>query len=616
MPDKAYRLLALLTTAPRRMVSVSVLCDMLWEGAPEETARANLRQLCKRIKSRTTGTDWIVSEDGYRRLADADVQSDVGEFLELTEPGAEHAGERLAGCWAGVLLQGCEDRGGREDSAFASWLLDTRRQLVARGLAAARLRIVGDHVSPEVRRWFGEFALRLEPTNEDAWKAVISAHLNDGDLASARRAFESCREILAREVEVEPSAETKALLSAPVAERRQSSGEPMVGRALGGVRKNAPIILVRVRQHPDPLKWSETRAAELSFAAEHLAAALASERTVRTLVEPLPVAFGVVASTFPHVDYVVDLSWTRIGRIAGRAFMPRADRPDAATVLWSFEIDRGAFEERVGWVAQNVLAEVETGQRDRGHSEDSPTAYHHYLCGLEEVHKADLASVRRGRREFRAALSIDSDYLPALSGLSRSYVIEWLLRGDPSNPLLKDGIAAAERCVDLDPRDFRGIHRLAHAKLYGRQFDEAMELFERAIQLNPHNPDLLADFADAQCHTMGLDEALSTLKVAYDKGGISRENRLWILASAYFFGGRYQLAVETFDKLATPNVALSCRAASWAMLGEKRIARSYSEKVMEWNPFFSVAWSVEMAPNRHAEQRERHEAGLRLAGLR
>lgn len=87
-----------------------------------------------------------------------------------------------------------------------------------------------------------------DPLNESAYRRLIQIHLATGERTSAHRAFEACREILAREINAEPAPETLALadriqhftgpeivvpgifLPAQLAERHWLSA-PLVGRS-------------------------------------------------------------------------------------------------------------------------------------------------------------------------------------------------------------------------------------------------------------------------------------------------------------------------------------------------------------------------------------------------
>jgi len=73
--------------------------------------------------------------------------------------------------------------------------------------------------------------------------------------------------------------------------------------------------------------------------------------------------------------------------------------------------------------------------------------------GQRLLRNIDLPSIRRARKFFRAALASASNHVPAMAGLSRSYVMEWLVRAPFEASLLEE----AEQCA-----------RKGHSRLPGR----------------------------------------------------------------------------------------------------------------------------------------------------
>jgi len=59
-------------------------------------------------------------------------------------------------------------------------------------------------------------AVRADPLRESAHRCVICAHAAEGNVAEALRQYERCREILATELNIAPSASLLALLPAPL----------------------------------------------------------------------------------------------------------------------------------------------------------------------------------------------------------------------------------------------------------------------------------------------------------------------------------------------------------------------------------------------------------------
>ncbi|HEX9711570.1 MAG TPA: BTAD domain-containing putative transcriptional regulator [Actinomycetota bacterium] len=61
----------------------------------------------------------------------------------------------------------------------------------------------------------GLLAVSGEPLRESAQRALIAAHLAEGNVASARRQYDSFRSLLRKELNLEPSPDMQALVEAP-----------------------------------------------------------------------------------------------------------------------------------------------------------------------------------------------------------------------------------------------------------------------------------------------------------------------------------------------------------------------------------------------------------------
>ena len=99
----------------------------------------------------------------------------------------------------------------------------------------------GDKSSGE-RHWLagtkpveaGLVAVSGEALRESAHRVLIRAYLKEGNRGEAIRQYEACRQVLRRELGIDPSPVTEALLSSPVARTLQAV---TVRRRCGGVAR-------------------------------------------------------------------------------------------------------------------------------------------------------------------------------------------------------------------------------------------------------------------------------------------------------------------------------------------------------------------------------------------
>jgi len=203
IPSREQKLLALL--ALRGQTSRSRLAGILWPDATEARALASLRTSLWRVQH--VAPDVLIAM-GCTVEVDRRVRVDVREFVEhatmtLQDDRAKPR-PRLEDVSHGDLLVDWDDE----------WLTSDRERL--RQLRLHLLEALSDQLSCDGR--FGlalEFALAAlsqDALRESAHRAVIRAHLAEGNLAEAQRAFSRCAMVLEQELGVEPSSTTAELL--------------------------------------------------------------------------------------------------------------------------------------------------------------------------------------------------------------------------------------------------------------------------------------------------------------------------------------------------------------------------------------------------------------------
>jgi len=207
---KAQALLAVAAMHGTAGASRSRLVALLWPDHSDEDARSALRQ-CLHVLRRALGTaaDGLDSEGDHIVLREAAFDVDVRRF------------EALAGCADVASMQSAAElyRGDFLDALdagveFTPWAEAERQRLrdVAQGLLVRMSdRADGVTASEAVIR----FAYRLlanDPVHEGCYRALMQLHARAGLRAKAVQTWVECRRVLRRELDVEPSSQTLALV--------------------------------------------------------------------------------------------------------------------------------------------------------------------------------------------------------------------------------------------------------------------------------------------------------------------------------------------------------------------------------------------------------------------
>jgi adenylate cyclase len=123
----------------------------------------------------------------------------------------------------------------------------------------------------------------------------------------------------------------------------------------------------------------------------------------------------------------------------------------------------------------------------------NPAMYERYLQGLfhhGQGRQGDAIAA------FEQALEIDSEYAPAWAGIARSYYVLGFFGALPPAEAFGALRRAATRAIELDPNLADAHATLAlHRMHYDMAWEEADQLFRRALELSPNHAQVRHDYA-------------------------------------------------------------------------------------------------------------------------
>ena len=251
---------------------------------------------------------------------------------------------------------------------------------------------------------------------------------------------------------------------------------------------------------------------------------------------------------------------------------------------------------------------------------DNLGAFDYWLRGEECIWRLTKQDNINARGFFEKAIALDPKYSDAYAQLGLTYRIavlfQWsenpaadieraselaqkALALDDSNPLalslvsqvdqlqgrLDQGIAHAQRAVELNPNYAIGYWHLGAAQLGDGKPEEAISSFQRAIRLDPESESLYAG----------------------------------ALGMANLFVERYQEAVQLLEQHVTaiPNdtFARMMLAVAYSEVGREQDARSQASEIMRLNPQYKLPAPKGFFPKTPLLAR-RYLADLRKAGLK
>lgn len=510
-PKRLAVLLYLALARPRGKHRRDTLLAMFWPELDRERARTALNKSVHHLRS-VLGAE-VVIRPGAQRLGvdEVFVESDAARFESAIGVDPALALE----LYRGELLPGFNVSDAPE---FERWLDQERARLHQAAVGAAwslaeSAEVGGDAAGAE--RW-GRRAVALDPLSESATRRLMGLLGPAGNRAGAVRAFRELRTRLSRELGLEPSPQTMALLAELSATTlgfaRDAGSSPSVGARVG---PPAGDSIPGVRLAPFQ-GFGEPSGKEISAHLEHLLAArieaLGHPRLVTTETGDASRIEGHVAAFGDSVQTVLEI-WhdgaTQPLRIV-------AEGHAAALVSLADELARSVFTASCG--------EPERLRRAAAESAPSLGALAAYLRGdaalrscrfsqaveaLEEalleapefaIAAYRLSSARAWRLDEAGAAEAARQAVDAsgqLSGRNRKLLA--------ANLALREGKpAAAERTCRAvlhgAPDDVEALHLLgkvlaAHHVSDGADVAETREAFDRVVAGQPDNVEALLQLA-------------------------------------------------------------------------------------------------------------------------
>ena len=209
--QKTRAMLAYLALSSDGAASREKLIGLLWSDRPEEQARASLRQSLNELRHcvNIDGQEIVLADRHMVQLQREQVWIDALTLKQMAKGTSWDKYDQWQELYHGELLEGLDVN----DPVCDEWLY-TERAYYRSLLCTTLHRCLILHTSSaavEEAIAIAQRILSIEPTDEEAHRALMRCHIQQGNLALAFRQYQACYEVLLREFQTAPSAETEAL---------------------------------------------------------------------------------------------------------------------------------------------------------------------------------------------------------------------------------------------------------------------------------------------------------------------------------------------------------------------------------------------------------------------
>jgi DNA-binding SARP family transcriptional activator len=628
-PLKGLLVLAYLTATGRSDLTRGNAARMLWESDDHSISLVNLRKTISRILTRQAeiGVDFLTFTPVDISFDRGVLGSDLTDLAAASSEGPRERVRKLVLFLRHEFLDSLE----YQTAAFSEWIAAERARHADLLLKSVE-ECLSVATSQDDRTLIKEAVLcllRINPGGENIHQLLVDAYDADGEVDALRKIFERRKSVIWGALSLTPDAHALEV-ARRVYERRYPearAASPVNRQAIGtDAPAELPVkpLVPRVALLPPAdIGGISSPSAMADLLIQDITIGLSAARTLRV------VAPFTSAQLSRHSDKIALIKQHSISYFLDTRLTP-GDETSLFAQLIHIANDEVVWAERFSLksselalqrrdiarrVASGVIHEVQRNELAREYFEQNPAAYHHYLLGQHYLQNLTLPDIRRARREFRAALQESQYFSPALSGLARTHSREWLLtaRGDIEH--LKLSETHANQAIAAGQDLAAGYRELGVTKLFLGEFDESSTALQLAQTLSPHYADVIADHADTLVHASRPAEGLEKIEQAMDLNPLCPDLYHWTAAGANYYLGRYEDALASVSRMRNTEPAGRLSAASWAMLGNRKKARSFVRKVRESYPEFDVDEWLAIVPIKEQWQKDHYREGLLKAGF-
>jgi TolB-like protein/DNA-binding SARP family transcriptional activator len=635
---KAKALVAYLAVQGGGGQSREKLAELLWGGSAEAQARANLRQALSSIRKALDGdgATCLVTDGDQISLAGQDIELDVALFEHLVAEATPDALKQAVRLYKGDLLDGFSLK---EDS-FEAWARVERERL--RHLASdalTRLIAHSDEVGDTER--CVETAARLialDPLREAAHRILMRAYAAQGRKASALKQFEACRDILKRELGVEPETETVELYrdirqqraSTPEGEsdaapKPEAEGPPLPDGPSVGV-----LPFANMSADPDQEYFADGITEDIITALSKFRWFFVIARNSAFVYKSQPVDIKQVGREL-GVRYVLEGSV----RKAAKRVRISAQLIEAETGnhIWAERYDRSLEDifELQDEIASMIVAAVEPelAGSERERAIRKPTkhlgAWDLFQRGVALIWQHDRTSINAGRKLIRQAVEFDPNFGQAHGYLAFAalllLVYEW---ADDRDGVLRQGIADAGKGIAVDQRNYFAHHALGRLNTIAGDHAAAVRALETCVSINPNFALGYVGLAEAHVYSGDPEKAIGYADMAIRLS--PNDPMMWGMlhykASAYVRLDDFDRAIELFEKVCeyptVQYVPSTTLAALYVLRGREAEGRKALRNARRLEPKLSIAVMKNVygvSGDQPGARTQRLLDALRIAGL-
>ena len=215
----------------------------------------------------------------------------------------------------------------------------------------------------------------------------------------------------------------------------------------------------------------------------------------------------------------------------------------------------------------------------------------------------------KGIQLLERAVELDPEYASAWALLGMlhydSYRRDWCDTGESAAASRMRGIELVDKALKMDECNLMGLNCRSAICNHERQWDDALAMLEKANAAVPGDTSTLANLAKHKFCLGRFEEAIEHGEQAIRLDPFHSSWQLWYLARAYNWSGRYEKALEAFERMLKLCEKENCSGSYVAGI-RTEMAMSYIGLGMEEEARAQIGESLRLNPKITLESRREY----------
>ena len=247
-------------------------------------------------------------------------------------------------------------------------------------------------------------------------------------------------------------------------------------------------------------------------------------------------------------------------------------------------------------------------------------AYDYFQRGMDAFNLCTPGCTAKARECFQKAIELDPSYGKPYAKVAWAHLVDvWLGWSEDADYSMAEALKFSNLAIARDDDEAWGHWSMAGYHMFCGQHDRAIASYERALELNPNDADVLNDFGQCLSYAGRAKDGVEMVRKAIRLNPHYPEYWTLQLGPIFFDAHQYREAIATLESLQTIDTIIVqiYLAASHAALGDADGARGAVTRVMR---FDQNSTTRSLAPNfldvyKEMEDREHLRVNLLKAGL-